>query len=238
LEFVIETYSPRIYTNGIDAVTIEWSGMAVETAHLLVMQTWEHFQEHHFPGLLEMVPAYSSLTIFLNRTDLNIPFEAIPEFLESVLNSVQHRDLVRTRAKARLLEIPVCYDPALAPDLNTASALLGLTMDELINIHHEKRYRVFMLGFVPGFPYLGMTDERIALSRHAQPRSSVPAGSVGIAGRQTGIYPFEIPGGWQIIGRTPLKIFHPSEADPFYFKPGDEVRFVPISLDAFNEWQQ
>lgn len=238
MEFVVEAYSPKIYPNGIDAFTIEWSDMAIETAHVLVMQTWEHFQAHPFPGLLEMVPAYSSLTIFLSRADLIIPIETIPEFLESALNSAQHHGLDRSRAQVRLLEIPVCYDPAVAPDLNTASAWLGLTMDELISLHYEKRYQVFMLGFVPGFPYLGFTDERIALPRLAKPRSSVPAGSVGIAGKQTGIYPFEIPGGWQIIGRTPLKIFLPSKADPFFLKPGDEVRFVPISLQAFNEWQQ
>jgi inhibitor of KinA len=238
LEFVIDAYSPKMYYNGLDAITIEWSDMAVETAHMLVMRTREHFQAHPFPGLLEMVPAYSSLTIFFSSKDLHITYHALPTFLEAELNAAQHSGPDHTSAEARVLEIPVCYDPSLAPDLNAASASLGLTMDELISLHHVKRYRVFMLGFVPGFPYLGFTDEQIALPRLAQPRSSVPSGSVGIAGRQTGIYPFDIPGGWQIIGRTPMQIFLPTEEDPFYLKPGDEVQFVPISLDEFNKWQQ
>jgi len=109
-----------------------------------------------------------------------------------------------------------------------------MTVDELIRIHTGKSYRVYMVGFLPGFAYIGMVDERIASPRKDSPRMQVPAGSVGIAGAQTGIYPFVSPGGWQLIGQTPISLFDASKEDPTFFKPGDTVRFDPIGLDEFH----
>ena len=135
-----------------------------------------------------------------------------------------------------MLRIPVCYHSSLAPDLHLLAVQLHLTTDELIRIHVATTYRVFMLGFLPGFAYMGPVDQRIVAPRHDRPRSAVPAGSVGIAGAQTGIYPMQSPGGWQLIGRTPLQLFTPHLLPPCLLQPGDEVVMYPISLDEFNQW--
>jgi inhibitor of KinA len=114
------------------------------------------------------------------------------------------------------------------------AAFAGLSEDEVVGVHSGGIYRVFMLGFVPGFAYLGMVDQRIAMPRQSTPRVRVPAGSVGIAGVQTGIYPAETPGGWQLVGRTPVKPFDPARAEPFLMKAGDAVQFYPISPAEFD----
>jgi inhibitor of KinA len=132
------------------------------------------------------------------------------------------------------VSIPVCYDEDLGPDLPAVAAFAGLGPADVIRLHAGATYRVFMLGFVPGFAYMGIVDDRIAIPRHATPRVRVPAGSVGIAGVQTGIYPAETPGGWQLIGRTPLAPFDPDRPEPFLLKAGDAVRFRPIDRDEFE----
>lgn len=136
------------------------------------------------------------------------------------------------------IEIPVCYDPSLYPDLQDVAEHNDLTIDEVIRIHSEGLYQVYMLGFSPGFPFLGGMDETIATPRKKQPRLAIPAGSVGIAGKQTGIYPMETPGGWQLIGQTPFKLFDLNRNKPSLLKPGHLIRFNPISLEEFNELKE
>jgi inhibitor of KinA len=129
-------------------------------------------------------------------------------------------------ADARTVEVPVSYGGGDGPDLAAVAAFAGCPEDEVIRLHTATEYRVYMLGFLPGFPYMGLVNEKIAMPRLDSPRLRVPPGSVGIAGLQTGIYPFESPGGWRIIGRTALRLFDESRPDPFLFKAGDRVRFV------------
>src|SRR5205807_6022806 len=130
-----------------------------------------------------------------------------------------------TTAAARPpISIPVCYGGELGPDLANVAAFAAMSEDDVVALHTGRTYRVFMLGFVAGFAYMGIVDARIAMARHSTPRVRVPLGSVGIAGEQTGIYPAETPGGWQLIGRTPVKPFDPARAEPFLLKAGDAAQ--------------
>ncbi len=129
--------------------------------------------------------------------------------------------------------IPVCYDTELGPDLNHVAQANGLTREEVIDLHTANEYLVYMIGFAPGFPFLGGMDERIATPRHGDPRAEIPAGSVGIAGKQTGVYPISTPGGWQLIGQTPLKLFSADREVPSLLKAGDRVTFKAISKSEF-----
>ena len=130
---------------------------------------------------------------------------------------------------SRTVEIPTLYGGENGPDLSFVAEHNGLTVEEVVRIHSSRDYPVYMMGFTPGFPYLGGMDGRIAAPRLNSPRTNVPAGSVGIAGEQTGIYPMESPGGWQIIGRTETTLFDPNHEKPFLLAPGDQVRFVPVN---------
>lgn len=177
-----------------------------------------------FEGFVESVPAYSSLAVFYHPP---ASFEKVKEFIQTLLNSS-----AQTEPEGSNIEIPVLYD---ADDLEFVAQQHQLTKEQVISIHTSKSYRVFMVGFLPGFPYMGTVDERIATARRSSPRTSVPAGSIGIAGMQTGIYPQSSPGGWQLIGRTPLKIFDIGKASPCLFKPGDSVKFYSISLTEFEK---
>ncbi|MEM4479759.1 MAG: 5-oxoprolinase subunit PxpB [Candidatus Bathyarchaeia archaeon] len=138
--------------------------------------------------------------------------------------------------KGRKFIIPVVYGGVYGPDLKDVAEYHGLTEDQVIEVHSGRFYRVYMIGFVAGFPYLGEVSEEIATPRLETPRPKVPAGSVGIADKQTGIYPCEAPGGWRIIGRTPLKLFDPNWQPPALLRPGDIVKFTPISEEEFKEF--
>jgi len=138
-------------------------------------------------------------------------------------------------SKSRWVQVPVCYGGDLGPDLTYVARQNGLTEDDVVAIHSSATYLVYMVGFLPGFPYLGGMSSAIAAPRLQEPRTKTPAGSVGIAGAQTGIYPVESPGGWRIIGRTPVELFAPREVPPARLSMGDHVRFVPISLSEFAE---
>jgi len=173
-------------------------------------------------GVRDIVPTYRSLAIFFDplRTDVN-------SLTEKLGAGVAELQAIATGSVAPL-EIPVCYCGVCGPDLESVAAFGHISSDEVVAIHTAGTYRVFMLGFLPGFAYMGLVDERIAAPRHANPRLAVRKGSIGIAGRQTGVYPSDTPGGWQIVGRTPLDPFNMRRTDPFLFAPGDDVRFVPI----------
>jgi inhibitor of KinA len=133
---------------------------------------------------------------------------------------------------SRLMEIPVWYNGS---DLNSIAGLHQISVHEVIALHAEMLYDVFMIGFLPGFAYMGTVNPKIATPRHASPRQKVPSGSIAIAGMQTGIYPLESPGGWQLIGRTPLRLFDLNAENPCLLKPGDQVKFIPISQSDFMD---
>jgi len=179
-----------------------------------------------FEWLVEVVPAYSSLAVIY---DANlIDFEGVKQVIQGLEFSAE-------KFEGRLVEIPVLYGSQYGPDLKFVAEYNGLTPEEVIEIHSKPVYRVYFLGFLPGFAYLGGMDERIATPRLEKPRLKVPAGSVGIAGKQTGIYPLESPGGWRLIGRTPLRLFNPSKEAPTLLQPGDRVKFAPIDEEEFKE---
>lgn len=181
-----------------------------------------------FPGFTECVPAYTSLTVFFSITDVRAAFpesetafDAAASIVAGHLADLRSQDVRETR----LIEVPVDFDASVAPDFDLVASNAGVGRDELIDIFTAREYRVYMLGFLPGFAYMGDVDERIAAPRRTTPRTKVPRGSVGIAGRQTGIYPLESPGGWQIIGRTDLVLFSAHASEPCLFSAGDRVRF-------------
>ncbi len=177
------------------------------------------------PAITETVPAYCTILVHYNL--LATTYNQIKNLIEekiSLLDDATHRP-------SRRLEIPVLYGNASGPDFESVAATLALSPSELIRLHSEREYTVYMMGFTPGFPYLGILNEKLTLPRLSTPRTRVPAGSVAIAGSQTGIYPVDSPGGWHIIGHTPLKLFDPTSETPFLFSPGDTVKFIPINGD-------
>jgi KipI family sensor histidine kinase inhibitor len=180
----------------------------------------EGVRQRRIRGVRDVVPTFRSVAVFFDplATDLNAIVEALGEPSEQ-----------QPAQTGRLVDVPVVYGGDAGPDLASVADVAGLTPEAVIARHASRAYRVFMLGFLPGFPYMAPVDEAIAVPRRPTPRARVAAGSVGIAGRQTGIYPRESPGGWQIIGRTPLELFDAGRTPPALLAPGDTVRFVPVS---------
>ena len=186
-------------------------------------------EKANISGLVEYIPTYRSLLILYD------PLVWHPDLLVARL-----QDLERSLSSVKLTHhdvyhLPVTYGGAMGPDLPFVCRHTGLTRDDVISIHTDTTYLVYMLGFTPGFTYLGGMDERIAAPRLATPRLSVPAGSVGIAGNQTGIYPAESPGGWQIIGSTPVKLFQPLSRKPALLNAGDHVCFFEVTIEEYHE---
>lgn len=221
----LNTY--HIYPLSERAAVISLGNIIDETVNnkVLAMHAW--LKEHIFPGLKDMVPAYSSLTVLY---DAGTGFNMVRQQLESAWAAANEQAPVRQN----IISIPVCYDPVFGYDLDTMAAAKGMSVQELIQLHCSKDYRVYMLGFLPGFAYMGTVDERLVMPRKPQPQE-VEAGSVGIAGWQTGIYPFSSPGGWQIIGRTPLKLFDAKREQPALLTGGDTVRFHSITINEFEQ---
>lgn len=185
-----------------------------------------------FPGFIESVPAYTTLTIFFDPIIVGSysPYETIKDTIINIISSshVQLDDV------GRLVEIPVCYEEPFALDLSLVAEHNNITEQEVIDLHCGNIYHVFFLGFAPGFPFLGGMNTKISTPRKSSPRLHVPRGSVGIAGGQTGIYPLDSPGGWQIIGRTPLRLFDPTSNLPTLLLPGNNIRFTPISKEEYD----
>lgn len=183
------------------------------------------------PWLRDCVPAYASLAVFVDLDAFEgDPFERVAGWLRAHLAG----DGEEAPAASPIVEIPVCYDADFAPDLAAVAAHAGLDPEEVKARHQAVTYQVAMLGFAPGFPYLLGLDPALAMPRLATPRTRVPAGSVGIGGAQTGIYPRESLGGWRIIGRTPLRLFDAGRDPPAWLAPGQRVRFVAIDRARFE----
>jgi inhibitor of KinA len=179
--------------------------------------------------LRDVVVGYCTVTVFFD------PLRVDAQWLQSEIGSAAAMTAAEPAASGVTVEVPVCYEGELAPDLDDVAAYGGCTSAEVIELHTAGTYRVYMVGFVPGFAYLAEVDPRIAAPRRATPRAAVPAGAVAIAGGQTGVYPSVTPGGWNIIGRTPLKPYDPLRDEACLFHPGDTVRFVRISRERFDE---
>lgn len=202
-------------------------------------------ERNHFTGLVEIVPSYASVAVYydglavlkaypgyIRPGEEGYPFPIVASLLKEILRLVQDE----AAPQPRMVRIPVYYGGEAGPDLEFVAEYNGLLPQQVIDIHTSADYLVYMLGFAPGFPYLGGLPTGISAPRRPSPRLIIPAGSVGIAGDQTGVYPLETPGGWQLIGRTPLALFLPEATPPALLQAGDIVRFYPISRRECTEW--
>lgn len=234
---MVQTAPYQIYAIGDQGITLDYGGEMSESVNIKIFQLYKLLKDWQPEAVLDIIPAYHSISIIYDLIKVKKLAGAHTafQFLEMKLRLTEAQLLEDDRVmEPRKIAIPVCYDVSVAPDLDELAQLHRLTSEELIEIHIQKVYRVYMIGFMPGFAYMGMVDQRIASPRKANPRMHVPAGSVGIAGAQTGIYPFNSPGGWQIIGQTPFLLFDANKEIPTLLEPGDEVRFHKISLDEFH----
>jgi inhibitor of KinA len=228
----------KIFPLGNTAIIVDYGNLIDDSINKEVIARFRQLKADPIPGMIEVVPAYSSLAIYY---DLQMLFKKKPESL-TVYDWVKGQIELKLKEEVnaekdtgRIIRIPVCYENEFAPDLVTLAAAKKLSLEEVISIHCSKKYKIYMLGFIPGFAYMGEVDERIVMPRKQQPQM-VTAGSVGIAGKQTGIYPLASPGGWQIIGTTPLKMFDPEKDDPTVLHSGDLVEFYSISSDEFKSF--
>jgi len=177
-------------------------------------------------GVIEICPSYTELAVYFDP--LVVGYDELISILEDLDTSDLELDQSGRGGRGSVITIPVSYGGTDGPDLEEVARLTGMSAQEVINIHTQRVYEVYMIGFLPGFPYLGLVPPAIAVPRLPQPRLKVPRGSVGLAGRQTGIYPCEAPGGWRLIGRTEVSMFDPQRVQPCYLQPGDRVRFEPV----------
>lgn len=206
-------------------------GAAIDEAtHRLVRAAWTRLLAEPMRGTLDLVPGFASIAIHYDPAQRGAPhsFDDLRAELERRLADMDAAEL----PAARVVEIPVEYGGSAGPDLAHVAEHAGLTPQEVVEIHAGGEYLVHMVGFAPGFPYLGGLDARLSCPRRGTPRTRVPAGSVGIGGSQTGVYPLESPGGWNLIGRTPLVLFDPARDPPALLRTGDRVRFVPLREDG------
>lgn len=180
-------------------------------------------------GVVEWVPAFESVTIYYKPHIIGYG-----ELCEKIYD-VRRMNVNLTKVESRIIKVPVVYGREYGPDLKRVAEMNGLLVDEVVAIHCDGEYLIYMLGFLPGFPYLGGLDKQIATPRLAEPRAKTVAGSVGIAHEQTGIYPIESPGGWNIIGKTPVTLFDRQKEDAFLFRAGDRVKFYQVSESEFEE---
>ena len=213
---------------GDSAVIVEFEERIDPGINARVIAVAEALQSAALAGVRDIVPTFRSVAVYFDplRTD----YDALVASIEREARQPSASASVESQP----IEIPVCYGGELGPDLRNVAAFAKLTEREVVGIHTGITYRVFMLGFVAGFAYMGIVDSRIAMPRHATPRVRVPLGTVGIAGVQTGIYPAETPGGWQLIGRTPVKPFDAARPEPFLMKAGDHVRFRSIDRAEYD----
>lgn len=220
----------QLYINSDNSIIIEFSAPITIELTRLILGVKRDIDNSSVPGLIETVPAYNSLLVIFKAEKFKQ--EQSLKQLAKILESAQ--PLAQSDSKQHV--IPVCYDFSLAPDLEQVAQHCSLDVEEVIKRHSSQEYPVFMLGFLPGFLYLGDLDPALHCPRRDDPRPHIKAGSVGIGGTQTGIYPIDSPGGWQIIGKTPVKLFNASSEPPAIAKPLDTIRFKPISLEEFTQY--
>ena len=233
-----DSFSYKIYFIGDSAATIDFGNVIAEEINKKVIALFSYLSQHPLEGMIEAIPAYSSVTIYYDvgwlRKKISVQ-QKVYEWIRNELQKLMLKDLAYFRTSTNLVRIPVCYEE-FGIDLQFIAEQKNISPEEIIRLHTSKQYRVYMLGFLPGFSYMGEVEDQIAIPRKTQPQAIV-AGSVGIAGKQTGIYPLNSPGGWQIIGRTPLKMFNKDKDEPCLLKAGDQVEFYSITKDEFENYQ-
>src|SRR5207245_4755903 len=189
------------------------------------------------PGIVELAPAYATVAVFYDPVrviDAGAPVENVFGWIEQRIRAALLEKIRVSPVEARLIEIPVCYGDEFALDRDDVAERAGLDWKEVVDLHSGAEYRVHCVGFTPGFPFLGGLPRKIATPRRDVPRKEIPAGSVAIGGTQTGIYPIKSPGGWNVIGRTPLPLFDPEKDPPVLLRAGDRVRFRSITREEFE----
>lgn len=219
---------PRLHWSGDALVLVEFDARIAPEINRRAVALAEAIGAARVPGVRDVVPAYSSVGVHVD------PLRFDGAALDAVVSHEWDRATAPGEAPATVVEIPVCYGGAFGPDLEEVAAFSARSVEEVIATHAAGTYRVYMLGFLPGFAYLGGVDPAIAMPRRESPRTAVPAGSVGIAGTQTGVYPTECPGGWRLIGRTPMAMFDARRARPALLQPGDLVRFAPMPHERWT----
>lgn len=222
----------RIVAAGDAAWLIELENRIDPAVNARAIAIAEAVRRARWDAVRDVVTGYRSVAVYVD------PRHADGDALRERLRQLVLRTTPADATHEDVVTVPVCYGGEYGPDLAEVAAFAGCTEAEVIALHAGTEYRVYMVGFVPGFPYMGTVDARIAAPRRQSPRVKVPTGSVGIAGLQTGIYPRETPGGWNLIGRTPLKPFDLTRAEPCAFRAGSRVRFVSMSAAEFAAWTE
>ncbi|HEY4338124.1 MAG TPA: 5-oxoprolinase subunit PxpB [Puia sp.] len=231
--------SYSIFPLGDSAITISLGNCIDEEFNIKTLAIHDWLQARPFPGQLDVISAYSTVTVFYDPARAFLAGVGGPEgvypWLEGLLRRAWEEAIPQAvdAGAGKLIELPVCYEGEYAPDLPQVAAQKGLSPEEVVRLHTAEAYRVYMIGFLPGFPYLGRLDDRLGVPRKPQPEP-VRKGGVGIAGMQTGIYPLNSPGGWWIIGRTPAKLFDLDAEPPVLLQAGDRVRFRPITTAEYK----
>ncbi|BFU90884.1 MAG: allophanate hydrolase [Nitrospira sp.] len=219
----------RILPLGDSAITIEFGNEIDPLINAQAVAFAKTVGDQGWLGILDIVPTYRSVTVFYDPLQWSVPL------LIKTLRGLPRPGPHESESSSTIHDIPVLYGGEWGPDLEEVATFAGLRPGDAIALHTSMPYRVYMLGFSPGFPYLSPIPERLAMPRHSTPRTKVPAGSVGIADRQTGIYPITTPGGWRLIGRTPISMYRKTSPIPFLLKPGDLVQFRSIDRNEFEQ---
>jgi inhibitor of KinA len=223
----------KICPLGDSAFVIDFADESSDADQLLALalSRADAIERAAIPGVVDVTSAYQSVAIFFNQS-------RVEGNIEERVRALIERTSARPSGKARRIEIPVCYDDEFALDLARVATRTSLTADSIITLHSSTKYTVACIGFIPGFPFFAGLSDKLRVPRLESPRTKVPAGSVAIANAQAGIYPFESPGGWNVIGRTPLRLFRATENPPTLLRPGDRVRFRRISRAQFDTEQE
>jgi len=219
----------KILTVGDSSILIEFGKEISPQINARIAAMVRLLKVQQIEGVVDMIPSFCALLI--NYDPRVITYSKIKKRLTDALKV----DTEVSTEAARVFEIPVCYGGEYGPDLSNIATHAGLDEEEVIAIHSSCDYLIYMLGFLPGFSYLGGLDERIHIPRLANPRIKIPAGSVGIGGAQTGVYPLDSPGGWQLLGTTPVKTYDPEREIPILFEAGDYIRFVPVDEAQYHD---
>jgi inhibitor of KinA len=222
----------RIVPAGDSAIIVEFEDRIDAAVNARALAVAGRLQAQPVAGVRDVVPTYRSVAVYFD------PLHTSHDALVARLEREAAHAVPEAAPASGVIRIPVCYGGELGPDLADVAAFGGITQSAAVDLHVGVTYRVFMLGFMPGFAYLGIVDAGIAAPRRGTPRVRVPRGAVGIAGSQTGVHPVEAPSGWQLIGRTPVRPFDFARAEPFLMKPGDSVRFYQVDRPEFDRMER